>query len=855
MKLRLKLLLPILSFLALSFVAIHYFWLPGYIAGEKDYWFEKEYEYVRMLSIALSADLLVGDLGKIHETLNLIVALKPEWRMIHLFNETGVRLYPLQAQSFSPAETDRNIVWFIYNESRPIGSIEVILDLQTIMEPKILRIHILEGFFYSILLLLTLVSFVSLDVWVSRPLSAMARAVQSISRGDYHSPLTKPANDEIGQLNHAVDRMRGNLETRERELIRSERRLAAIISNSVDGIITIDQQGRINDFNGAAEKIFGYDENEVRGRNVRLLIPEPHRSNHDRYLKNYLTSGERKIIGRGREVNAMRKEGTIFPIWLSLGEVPDAEERLFVASVSDMTERKKAEDELRLAKEAAATANRAKSEFLANMSHEIRTPLNSVIGFSHLLNSLVEDRTQKQYLNAIVTSGQSLLRLINDILDLSKIEAGRLELQVEPVNIAGVLAEIRQIFSVRVMEKELAFQIEIEETIPPSLWLDETRIRQVLLNLVGNAVKFTDKGHVKLTAHHTPSTRDVSKIDLVLAVADTGIGIPPNQIETIFESFRQQDGQSNRRYGGTGLGLAISRRLVEMMNGSIEVTSVWGEGSAFTVILKNISLAASIEDSKEASIALDWQLMRFDPTPVLVVDDAESNRYLLLESLARVGLIGSAAENGQQAVASAQKDPPAVVIMDIRMPVMDGFEALKRIQANPRTAMIPVIALTADVTVETIAKIEKAGFAGHLLKPIDLSRLFLELAKYIDHTDRALDNRLDETLEKVETEIVTDLPGLVRTLETGVLKHWEELQGAVDMTAVEIFAQNLSEVAQRHGAKRLGAYATQLQEATVSFEIREIKRLLPRFVDWLATYQALGAAENRHPGESRDPDA
>ncbi len=257
-----------------------------------------------------------------------------------------------------------------------------------------------------------------------------------------------------------------------------------------------------------------------------------------------------------------------------------------MTALRNLAERKQAEKALKRAKEAAEAANRAKSEFLANMSHEIRTPLNAVIGFSDLLSSMITDKKHKSYLSSIKTAGKTLLTLINDILDLSKIEAGRLEIKSEPINPILIFTELEQIFALKIAEKRLEFIIDID--LPATLVLDQTRLRQVLFNLLGNAIKFTEQGYIKLSAHIRTQENDSRKIDLILAVADTGIGIPKDQQNIIFEYFQQQNGQSTRKYGGTGLGLAITKRLVEMMNGQISVRS--DQGSVFEITLRDVEV-------------------------------------------------------------------------------------------------------------------------------------------------------------------------------------------------------------------------------------------------------------------------
>ncbi|MEW5801393.1 MAG: ATP-binding protein [bacterium] len=260
------------------------------------------------------------------------------------------------------------------------------------------------------------------------------------------------------------------------------------------------------------------------------------------------------------------------------------------------SQRKELQDALSQAEQLAIkaeAANRAKSEFLANMSHEIRTPLNAILGFTDLLDSLIADKKQKNYLETIKSSGKSLLTLINDILDLSKIEAGKMELRYEPVNPYAIFHEIKDIFSLNISRKDLAFIMDIAPDIPESLLLDDVRLRQILFNLVGNAVKFTEMGQIKLSARGIMQQNDQNSIDLMIAVEDTGIGIDPESHDKIFEAFKQQDGQDNKRYGGTGLGLTISKRLVEMMGGTISVKSQVARGSVFQIILKNVPIATT----------------------------------------------------------------------------------------------------------------------------------------------------------------------------------------------------------------------------------------------------------------------
>jgi PAS domain S-box-containing protein len=615
----------------------------------------------------------------------------------------------------------------------------------------------------------------------------------------------------------------------------SETRIRILVENMVDGVITIDDNGIIKSFNSAAISIFGYSGEEVIGKNVKILMPEPYYHEHDGYLEHYKSTGIAKVIGKGREVQGRYRDGSIFPLDLAVNEMWIGEQRQFVGIVRNITERKQAEENLKKAIEAAEAANRAKSEFLANMSHEIRTPMNAVIGFSELLSTLITDNQQKSYLDSIQTAGRSLLTLINDILDLSKIEAGRLDLQYEVVNPVLIFNELQQIFAIKMAEKNLEFIIDIDKPFPPALLLDEVRLRQVLLNLIGNAIKFTDKGYIKLSARVTDDLirREKGKCDLILAVEDTGIGIPENQQALIFESFRQQEGQSTRKYGGTGLGLAITKRLVEMMNGQILVKSTLSQGSIFEITLRDVQVS-SIESVKTNEQPFDFQNICFEKAQVLVIDDIESNRRLINEYLSKVNLEVVEAEDGQTGLLFAEEYQPNLILMDIRMPEMDGYEATRLIKDNPVTKNIPVIALTASVTMDEKANVKVHRFDGYLSKPVNSSALFHELTHYLKHTKKSAESPAAANEEQlILPETLTDIPVLLQSLEQKMLPKWQEIVGMIETNAVEEFAEQLIELGKKHHASILINYATKLRDKAQEFDIDGVEQTLEEFSEIL----------------------
>ncbi|MCP4700598.1 MAG: response regulator [Gammaproteobacteria bacterium] len=485
------------------------------------------------------------------------------------------------------------------------------------------------------------------------------------------------------------------------------------------------------------------------------------------------------------------------------------------------------------ARREAETANLAKSEFLANMSHEIRTPMNAVIGFSQLLAMLITDKKHQDYLQSIQTAGNSLLTLINDILDLSKIEAGKLEMRYEETNPRMIFEEIKQIFTLKLSTKKLEFITDIDEGLPATLVLDEIRLRQVLLNLVGNAVKFTEKGRITLSARKIRQVHD-RKMDLVINVEDTGFGIPEDQQALIFEPFRQQNGQNTAKYGGTGLGLSISRRLVEMMNGELSVKSAVGTGSIFHVTLRNVAFPATHAAATRPMSPADSKQIAFTGARVLVADDVESNRAIIREWLEQVNLEVITAADGRQALLLTREYRPDLILMDIRMPVMDGYEATRQLKKNPATKQIPVIALTAFVTTaaETSKLKRRIGFDGYLFKPVNLPELFEELRRYLKYTEKpvfAMEQSGVGTVQNITAEEILEPSALARILEEEMLPASQELCGVLYIDHIMDFAQQLLELGETHRANDLKEYAGGLLECTECCDLENITDTLNEF--------------------------
>lgn len=388
-----------------------------------------------------------------------------------------------------------------------------------------------------------------------------------------------------------------------------------------------------------------------------------------------------------------------------------------IGTTTDITTIKNSEIFLLKAKEEAEKANKLKSEFLANMSHEIRTPMNAILGFTEILSLEIENEKHKEYIEIISQAGKSLISLLNDILDLSKIEVDKIEITPEEVNIKKLLEELYSLFNVTQKNKEIDFKLTISEDLEENVFIDELRLKQILYNLIGNAFKFTKEGSISLSA---ALSSDGQK--LLFMISDTGIGIPVDQQELIFESFRQQDAQSTRNYGGTGLGLAISKRLVQLMAGDIRLESKPGEGSVFIVSVpyistNKVSSKTKLKEIKEIKL-VDTNLK------ILVVEDNLLNRMLIKKMLGSIdkSIVVTETANGLEALKLMREVNPDLVFMDLMMPEMDGYEANRIIKQDPELAKIPVVAWTARSMSDEEQKI-LVEFDALLNKPSQLEKL------------------------------------------------------------------------------------------------------------------------------------
>jgi len=534
--------------------------------------------------------------------------------------------------------------------------------------------------------------------------------------------ITCALRDESGEITAALELVVPINERKvvEESLRESEELLRTITSVARDAIIMIDDEDNITFWNNAAEEIFGYKYDEIIGKSChKILAPERFRQAHADAFPRFRETGAGNAIGQTIELWAVRKDGTEFPMELSLSAVQLKGRWHAVGVVRDITRRKQQEESLVKAKEAAESASRSKSEFLANMSHEIRTPLNGIIGMTELVLDTDLNPEQRGYLQMVKSSADALMALINDILDFSKIEAGKLDIRRDPFDLRDVVGDAVHALALRAHEKDIELVSEITPDVPDALLGDPTRLRQLLINIIGNAIKFTSKGEVHIKVCLESWTKD--GVVLHFAVRDTGMGIPKERQSAIFEPFEQADGSTTREYGGTGLGLAISSRLVEMLGGRIWVESRVGRGSTF-----HFTVQLAVQDDQVDRYR--YRSGGLTGIKVLIADDSTANRRVLQTALRSWGMKPKVAAGGKEALdmlkkAAEKNEPFELVILDSQMPDVDGFAAAEHMRSDPQFSNVPIIMLTKCAQLDDSEQCRRLGLSSYLMKPVKLSAL------------------------------------------------------------------------------------------------------------------------------------
>jgi PAS domain S-box-containing protein len=557
---------------------------------------------------------------------------------------------------------------------------------------------------------------------IALPIAALSVATRKLAEGRLTQDIPVTTDDEIGQLTTSFNAMRAALMESRQGL----QKLSRAVEQSPSSVVITDMEGRIEYVNSKFAKVTGYTREEAIGKNPRILKSGEQPPKFYKNLWDTITAGRE---WSGSFCNR-KKNGTLYWEAASISPVrnPEGEITHFVAVKEDITERRRVAEELRQAKEAADTANQAKSDFLASMSHELRTPMNAIIGYSEMLMEEAEDLEQDEFtpdLQKINSAGRHLLALINDILDLSKIEAGKMELFLETFDIAPMIQDVSATVDPLLHKNDNSLQIACSDDIG-SMCADLTKVRQLLFNLLSNAAKFTHNGTVTLS---TEREQAAGGDFVVFKVADTGIGVAADKLDKVFMEFTQADSSTTKEYGGTGLGLSISRKFCQMMGGGITVESTLGEGTTFTIRLPRDVQPEPVPVASANQPATTTEDRPASPgrRTILVIDDEPQSRELIERMLIKDGFDVITADSGERGLELARELRPSAITLDVMMPSMDGWEVLRELQADPSVRNIPVVMIS---MIDDASMGYALGATEYLTKPVDRARLSQVLDRY-----------------------------------------------------------------------------------------------------------------------------
>ncbi|MDH5484415.1 MAG: response regulator [Gammaproteobacteria bacterium] len=863
MGIRSKLISPFIVGYLLVTLLIQFAWQPIYLAEELES-FEKTQDIaLASLSPELIRNMLAADLATLYAHMEQHMELQgASWLSLVIIDKNGRRIYPLIMSDIKNTGDLLYIERELKHLDEYLGAIKLIADPSHELETEMKHISFIEQLILGVFALVFIFSFIWQNILINKPLMQLRNTARKLADGDFESSVNIKNKDEIGQLSDTFESMRLQLREKHVDLEQAvllaqyhEIRQRAVINTMADAVIISNTNGQIESFNPAAERIFGYDAAEVLGKNIAILMPDNDAVHHQHFIDNFLNSGSSYLMGEIRELKGKHKDGKIIDIEIALSEIETEDQHLFSAIMRDISERKAAEEELRIAaiafnthegititdvnanivkvnpafthitgydenevigknprmlssgrqdkafyknlwneldnrghwageiwnkrkngeiypewlaitaaknsqgkvthyvanfldiseqknqqlqlhekavelekaKNIAEQASQAKSSFLANMSHEIRTPMNGVLGMAQLLADTKLNTEQQEYVDIIDNSGHMLLTIINDILDFSKIEAEKMTLEKVSVNLKQVGMDTIKMLSAKAHEKNIQLLFNYADDCPQYVIGDPGRLRQIITNLIGNAIKFTHEGHVLLDI--SCNSIENNQAELHLKIEDTGIGIPDDKKDLLFNSFSQVDESTTRKFGGTGLGLAICKQLVQLMHGEIGIQNTQDKGSTFWFTI-SLPLLKNKTILDRASL---------DNKRILVVDDNEINRQLLTEQLEHFKMQVTARDSAAEALAELHKAHNTsqffdLAIVDFMMPEMDGETLGTIIKNEPKFKNLPLILLTSAAQRGDSQRFKEIGFAGYLPKPVhrNILRQVLECVLALD---------------------------------------------------------------------------------------------------------------------------
>jgi PAS domain S-box-containing protein len=651
----------------------------------------------------------------------------------------------------------------------------------------------------------------------------------------------------VRSLNRHIDR-------RSREIQRITSRLAATVGTALDAVIVAGLDGRVIDFNPAAETIFGYSRAEAQGQFLsQLIVPPHHRAAHIAGMERFRATGVRHVVGAGRmQITATRKSGEEFPVELSIVTSDASESPIFIAFLRDISDQKGAEAALVAARDEAQAAERAKTSFIAVMSHEMRTPLNGVIGALEVLSRTPLEPKQERFLKLAGSSAQQLLRHVNDVLEISRVDAGHATLLDDRFDMAALIATLVDPMRPAAAEKNTQIKVQLLNDFPP-LQGDPFRIGQILQNFISNAIKFADRGIITVEAELQETNG--ARVEVELRVIDTGIGIAEADQSRIFEDFVMVDPSHGRSAVGTGLGLAISRRLARAMSGDVGVESELGEGSCFWL---RLSLLSAVDTAEVSERQTAHRPSSATPSlDVLVVEDNLTNRIVLEEMLSHLGHRVTLAVDGGEGVEKARTKKFDRILMDLSMPQMDGWTAATLIRAGGASQDSPILAVTAHAQPDQLDRFAECGIDGWLAKPLSSASLTKALetgrtawasrlaeASTRDTSEALVDmERLDDLrriadkvgLERILKEFHADMERILTAIHDAA-----EAAPSADLAAVVHAGVGAAAVV---GAGRLSRDLARLEAACLAGDITVLRTAHRGLsVTWRNTWAVLGAA-------------